>query len=310
MQLNGIEAFVAVVDAMSFTRAATRLEMPITTVSAQIARLEEHLGVTLIRRTTRQLQVTPEGRAYYERCVRALAELSDGARELAIGTQEPAGLLRLIAPVNLSQTLLPPIIERFLQAFPKASVELIGTDRKVNLIAEAIDLAIHPGEMEDSTLVARKFRPTKLCLWASSTYLELRGTPQTPADLKRHDLISFTRRNGQVRLTSPDGKVLEWSAASRLALDGFDMIRTFIARGNGIGLLPDVVAEEPSATAPLIRVLPNYSSEDCVLHFVYPAQRFVPQTVRAFIKSALAHDAAFSLRPLQTGMSDHSVVAS
>lgn len=288
MQLEGIDIFVAVVDARSFSRAAEKLGMPTSTVSAKIARLEERLGVTLIRRTTRQLQITPAGESYYRRCLGALDQLSQGEMELAIASAEPVGLLRLTAPTNLCHTLLPPLIERFLASYPKASVDLIASDRKRDLIADRIDLAVWPGDMVDSSFVARKLRMSALQLWASEDYLAERGAPKTAEDLARHDLILSGPFESKVSLESPTGDRIEWNFPARIRTDGFDTARTFVARGNGIALLPDVVGEENPHVAPLVRILPDYGIGHCAIHIVYPAQRFVPPAVRAFIDIATA----------------------
>lgn len=289
MLADGIDIFVAVVDARSFTRAAQTLGMPTSTVSAKIARLEARLGVTLIRRTTRQLQVTDAGQSYYQRCLRALAELSEGQQELELAKAEPIGPLRLTAPIDLCHALLPALIERFLAAYPKASVDLIGSDRKRDLIAERIDLAIWPGDMVDSSLVARKFRASALCLWASADYLAKRGTPRDASDLKHHELILYGPGTGKIVLEGPDGNRIDWDYSGRITTDGFDTVRTFVARGNGIGLLPDIVGEETLSAAPLVRVLPEFAIESCSIQFVYPAQRFVPPAVRAFIEVATSN---------------------
>ncbi|WP_447751064.1 LysR family transcriptional regulator [Sphingopyxis fribergensis] len=286
MQLEGIDVFVAVVDARSFSRAAEKLGMPTSTVSAKIARLEERLGVTLIQRTTRQLQITAAGESYYRRCLGALDQLSQGEKELAMASAEPVGVLRITAPTNLCHSLLPPLIEAFLAAHPKASVDVIASDRKRDLIADRIDLAVWPGDMVDSSLVARKLRLSALQLWASEDYLAKRGVPVTSRDLATHDLVLCGPFNGQVSLESPAGDRIELNFPARIRTDGFDTARTFVARGNGIGLLPDIVGEENSHAAPLVRVLPDYGIGHCAIHIVYPAQRFVPPAVRAFIDIA------------------------
>lgn len=286
MNLEGIEVFVEVVEAQSFTRAAGRLGMPATTVSAKIARLEERLGVTLIQRTTRQLHVTPAGRSYYSHCVRALAEVSEGERELAEIQREPAGLLRLTAPADIAQTILTPLVEQFLRKYPKVAVELKITNERVDLISEGIDLAVRVGPMEDSTLVVRKFRSGRMALWASPRYLKRRGVPTNPDALAGHDLIRLTPMGERVRLRSVAGRTIEIDFSGRLASDDLDNLKGFIQRGNGIGLLPDFVGACETAQPSLTRVLPEYGSEAVTAHFVYPAQRFVPQVVRAFVALA------------------------
>ncbi|MEO9900360.1 LysR family transcriptional regulator [Nisaea sp.] len=291
MTVDAIEIFVEVVAAQSFRRAAERLGMPSTTVSAKLARLEERLGVTLIRRTTRQLHVTPAGQRYYQRCVRALGELEEAERELADLSQEPAGRLRLTVPADLAQTAAPPAIERFLKLYPKVSVELIVTNRRVDLIAEGVDLAIRLGLHDEASLIVRKFLEGRAGLWASPGYLKERGVPKTVADLARHDMIRFSSLGESSPLVTSSGEVAEINFSGRLASDDLQNIRTLIARGNGIGLLPDFLGGSSEGETPLVRVLPELCSDPVTVYFAYPAQRFVPLTVKAFIASATSRDA-------------------
>ncbi|MBI5131282.1 MAG: LysR family transcriptional regulator [Rhodopseudomonas palustris] len=286
MSMDEINVFVEVVDAQSFTRAARRLGLPTTTVSAKLARLEARLGVTLIQRTTRQLHVTPAGRAYHAHCVRALAEIAEGEQALAAEAAEPSGLLRITAAPDLAHSLLAPLVERFLQRHPKAGVELIVTNTTMDLIAAGIDLAVRAGPLADSSLVVRRFRAARIGLWASPDYLARAGTPMTPADLARHAFIRFSRMGDRIVLSAPSGEAVALPVTSRLASDDLENVRTFIARGNGIGPLPEFVGRDARNAVPLVPVLPGYASELGAVHFVYPAQRYVPKTVRAFLDIA------------------------
>ncbi|WP_234907063.1 LysR family transcriptional regulator [Rhizobium rhizogenes] len=286
MTLESIEIFVEVIDAQSFTRAAARLGIPTTTISAKIARLEQRLGVTLIHRTTRRLQVTPAGNSYYQHCIRALAEIAEGERELAARVQEPVGLLRITAPADLTQNLLTPVAERFLHVYPKASIEFVVTNQIIDLISESVDLAVRVGPLDDSSLIARKFRSGRIALWAAPSYLERMGTPRTPEELKWHEFIRFTRLRDTVVLKSSTGAAFDADFGGRLASDDFDNLKTLILRGGGIGLLPEFIGEGMGAPSSLVRVLPDYASDVSTVYFAYPAQRFVPQTVRAFIATA------------------------
>jgi DNA-binding transcriptional LysR family regulator len=286
MSTQDIEVFVEVVDAEGFTRAAQRLGMPTTTVSSKIARLEARLGVTLIQRTTRRLHVTAAGRSYYGHCVRALSEMAEAQRELAAATGAPTGLLRITTPADFAHSVLPPIIERFLRTYPRASVELMVTNRVVDLVAEGIDLAVRIGPLEDSSLTTRRFQATQAGLWAAPTYLRRRGVPKTPADLVRHDLLHFSRLPETVTLRAGEDEA-RIDFRGRLATDDLDNLRNFVARGAGIGLLPDFLGEELAKTAAVTRVLPDYVSPIRTIYFVFPAQKFVPQTVRAFIGLAI-----------------------
>lgn len=293
MQLEGIDVFVEVVDARSFARAAERLRMPPATVSAKIARLEENLGISLIQRTTRRMHVTAAGEAYYRHCIRAVAAMRDAEQELTARSAEPSGCLRLTAPVDLSQFILPPIVERFLAQWPKTSVEIIVTNRRVDLLAEGIDLAIRAGRLQDSRLTARKLLVAQFGLWASPDYLARHGTPHRPADLANHSFIGLVHRLPiGVKLRS-GSKTLALPQAPRILCDDIASIRIYVERGNGIGLLPNAFGLESG----LVRIFPDYCSETGTASLVYPAQKFVPPAVKAFIATAVEVNAGAQRRP-------------
>jgi DNA-binding transcriptional LysR family regulator len=298
MDLVGVEVFVEVVDAQSFTRAARRLCIPTTTVSARVARLEKKLGVTLIQRTTRQLHVTSAGRTFYGHCVRALAALGEGEQELAAASQEPAGDLTITAPGDLAAALLTPLVERFLATHPKVRVDLIVTNRQVDLIAEGVDLAVRVGPLEDSSLIIRRFTAGHIGLWAARTYLEQAGMPKRPRDLQKHPFLGLGRLRSNVALKSAKGELLDLDLQARLSSDDFNTLKAFIQRGAGIGLLPDFMGRDP--TAGLAPVLADYQSALVPVYFAYPSQRFVPHTVRAFIDMAGAMSPVHGQTPSNT----------
>ena len=284
MELDGIAVFVKVVQAGSFSGAARLLGIPNTTVSAKVARLEKRLGVTLIHRTTRKLNITPAGRAYFERCLRGLEEIETAEAEVALSAAEPRGLLRVTAPGDIAMGMLPPIVSHFLKRYPRVRVEVVVANRVVDLIAEGIHVAIRAAALRDSTLVARRFMTFSGALWASRAYLERSGAPKTPAELEQHDCLVFPRFSARpLRLTDGRSRV-EIGLKGRLAVDDPQTLRNFILRGEGIGMLPDFLARD----TPLVRVLPKWTWTTGALSFVYPGQRFVPAGVRAFIDTALA----------------------
>lgn len=284
--LDGIDVFVEVVDAGSFTRAARRFGMPATTVSARIARLEARLGVTLIQRTTRQLHITPAGRAYYERCARALAEITQGERELTETAQEVSGLLRITAPADLAGTALAPVVDAYLSTYPKSRVELVITNARLDLLAEGIDLAVRASRgLPDSSLVVRRFITGRLSFWAAASYLAKRGTPRTLDDLEGHDFVRFAPAGERLAVQDASGTEREIALPARLVCDDLSNVRSFVERGLGIGLLPDFMAVE--SARPLQRLLTDYRTQSAPVLFVYPAQRYVPRTVRAFMALAM-----------------------
>ncbi|MDC9823659.1 LysR family transcriptional regulator [Devosia sp. ZB163] len=283
MVLNGIDVFVRVVQAGSFAAAARDLGMPTTTVSARIARLEERLGVTLIQRSTRRMHVTEAGQAYFGHCVEALNALEAGESQLAAAGSEPSGLLRITAPSDIAGTVLPALCERFLEHYPRADIDLVVTNRQVDLIGEGVDLAVRAGPMRDSTMLSRKFVSGSLGLWASSDYLGRHGMPASLEDLARHQIIRFSRMPESFRLVA-GGHSYTLPERSRISADDLQTIRAFVQRGAGIGLLPDFNAVTPDA--PLVRVLPQFGTEPAPVFFVYPAQRFLTLNVRAFMDLA------------------------
>jgi DNA-binding transcriptional LysR family regulator len=284
VDLDGIAVFVKVVQAGSFSAAARLLGIPNTTVSAKVARLEKRLGVTLIQRTTRKLHVTPAGRAYFERCLRGLQEIETAEAEVNSSAAEPRGLLRITAPGDVAHGLLPLLISRFLERYPRTQVELIVGNRVVDLIAEGVHLAIRAGALRDSTLMARKFMAYSGGLWASAAYLKRKGVPKVPADLAGHDFIAFPRLAGNTLRLSDGRADAEISMKGRVAVDDLETLRNLALQGRGIGMLVDYLARE----AGLVQVLPKWSWARGALSFVYPGQRFVPANVRAFIDMALA----------------------
>ena len=292
--IEGVDVFVEVVEAQSFTRAAKRLGRPVTTVSAQIARLEERLGVTLIRRTTRKLHVTDAGKRYYAHCARVMAELGEADNELAAASSEPSGLLRITSTADVAHVLLVPHIDRFLKTYPKATVELIVSRIRLDLIEERIDLAVRAGPLGDSSLTARKFLSSRLALRAAPAYVERNGAPLEAADLADHTTISLASRSKRLLLRSSNGGG-EMEFTGRLAIDDFGAIRSAIVSGVGVGMLPDFAGEELMRQGRLVPVMPEFGSDPLTLYLVYPAQKFAPQTVRAFI--ALATGAETSAKP-------------
>src|SRR5689334_18636195 len=175
MDLDGIEVFVKVVEAGSFNQAAKLLGMPNSTVSAKVSALEKRLGVTLLQRTTRKLRATQAGEIYFQQCLRALEQLQAAENELTRGQQEPRGLLKLTAPTDIGHSLLAILVHAFLQKHPKMEVELIITNRVLDLVAEGIDVAIRAGDLPDSRLIAKRFSVGYFGLWASPSYLKRRG---------------------------------------------------------------------------------------------------------------------------------------
>jgi DNA-binding transcriptional LysR family regulator len=262
--------------------------MPNTTVSAKVARLEKRLGVTLIRRTTRKLHVTPAGQSYFARCVRGIAEIETAEAEISSASSEPRGVLKITVTGEVAHSLLPPLASEYVRTYPQVKIDVIVTNRVVDLVGEGVDLAIRAAELKDSTLVARRFVPFTVGLWATREYLSERGAPKAPADLKKHDCLVFSRLPRQP-LRSRDGRhAAELPRNARISADDLETLRGLVLQGAGIGALPDFLARAHAREGRLVRVLPAWASTAGALAFVYPSQPFVPAKVRAFIDLALA----------------------
>lgn len=291
MDLDDIAVFVKVVQAGSFSKAARLLDMPNTTVSAKVARLEKRLGVTLIQRTTRKLHITPAGQAYFTRCVRGLAEIEAAEAELSSDNGEPRGVLRITVTGEIARSLLPPIAARYIAMYPHASIEIVVANRVVDLVGEGIDLGIRAAELKDSTLVARKWLSFTGGLWASPDYLSRRGAPQAPGELETHDYLVFSRVARHTLALSDGRHRIEVPMKGRIIIDDLETVLAFVLQGNGIGGLPDFLARQCAKDGTLVRVLPRWNWTTGALNFVYPSQQFLPAKVRAFIDLALASPA-------------------
>jgi len=287
LDLNDIAVFARVVEAGSFTAAARLLAMPKTTVSRRIAALEREVGVRLLQRTTRSLKLTDAGRLYYEESSQALRSLEQANFRLAEARAEPAGTIRISAPVGFGGHFLSATIFDFLATYPKSRVELRLTDDRLNLIENGIDLAFRTGILEDSTLIARKLGSTRRILCASPDYLARCGAPDRPADLSRHDcVIAGQATHAQWLLEGPHGQETV-AVSGRFAANEMQAVMAAAIAGHGIAQLPHRFAEACIKDGRLRRVLDGYTTPAGGFHVVYPSSRHLPPLVKAFIELAV-----------------------
>jgi len=280
MNLDGIDVFVKVIQTGSFTAAAKQLKMPTTTVSSKVAQLEKRLGVTLIQRTTRKLNLTQAGTAFYQRCSVALDEIEAGENELNATKLEPEGLIRISSVAELGRSLIPNMVSGYLKAHPKMNVELILTNRLVDLIGEKIDLAVRFGSLKDSSLVAKKILNTEISMWASPAYLKKYGTPKTAKDIKKHQFVRYSALPESLKISNSD-EATEIKVSGRISVDDLETMKSFTMAGEGIGIMPDFIGDKEKGK--LVRVMPDWCWEKVPLSFVYPPQRFVSLKVQSFI---------------------------
>jgi DNA-binding transcriptional LysR family regulator len=284
MDLNRIATFVRVVETESFTAAARALQVSKSSISRVVSQLEEELGVRLLQRTTRKLRLTDAGRAYYARARHALAELDEATVDVAEMGEEPRGVVRLTAPIDISLMLLGEIVRSFTLKYPLIHVDLSLTSRVVDLVEEGFDLALRGGILEDSTLIARKVGATALGLFASPEYVGLHGQPKTLTELATHACVLFRARGGKAnwRLNGPNGEE-SVEVTGPISSDDFAFTRRAIELGMGIGAFPLFMAGGCPNPGALVRILPDYTLfEGGSLYVVMPSMRHVPARVTLF----------------------------
>ncbi|WP_413613256.1 LysR family transcriptional regulator [Bdellovibrio sp. HCB-110] len=287
MDLNEVAIFVKVVQVGSFHQAAKLLDMPNSTVSAKVSALEKRLGVTLLHRTTRKLQVTQAGQAFYARSLHAIQELQGAEEEVTSNQGEPQGTLRLTAPTALGSTLLPEVVSLCMKKHPKIHIELIFADRMVDLITEGVDLAIRAGELSDSSLVAKKLGVGYFAPFASAAYLKAHGTPTHPKELREHTCLQFAPLGKEKwELVNKAKSKVTVPMPGKLIADDLNVIKDLVLSGEGIALLPTFICESETKRSKVVRILPEWRSDVRPISFVYPPQKFVNPKLKAFIEIA------------------------
>ena len=242
MKLDGIEAFVAAVEAGSISEAARKLRLSKSVVSERLAELERSLGARLLQRTTRKLSLTEDGSAFHERAARILREIEDATTDLSERRGLLVGPLRISAPVTFGRMHLGPALYPFLAAHPQISLTLELDDRRVDAAADGYDAVVRHGVIDESRLVAWKLAPSRRVLVASPSYLARRGTPRTMGELRGHDGIFYANRGVADWRFFSEGDAVIVRAQVRLCLNNGDMLRDAAVAGLGIALLPIFVA--------------------------------------------------------------------
>jgi DNA-binding transcriptional LysR family regulator len=284
--LDNILIFVRVAQFESITRAARSLRMPISTVSRRLSVLESELGVMLVKRTTRRVTLTAQGRDYFSQCQEPLNLLQEAERVLTQTQKKPEGLLRITVPVILGQEPFLNFISAFLKDHARIRVDLFITNLFIDLIAENVDVAIRFGELPDSSVVGRRLGKSVRYVVAAPEYLKNRTPPAEPADLKLHDCVMLNAKNNE-----SDWDLISGRRKVRIHVSGpvssrdFNSVSTFVHRGHGIGLLPSTYCDEAVANGTLIRLLPKWASSQIPVFAVYPSRKFLPLRLSVFLEA-------------------------
>ena len=287
--LDNILVFVNVAQFESITRAARSLGMPISTVSRRLSVLESELGVSLLRRTTRRVTLTAQGREYFSQCQEPLNLLQEAERVLTHAQRRPEGLLRITVPVILTQETVFNFLSAFMKNHARIRVELVVTNLLLDLNAENIDVAIRVGELQDSSVVARRLGTTVYCLVAAPEYLKTRTLPAEPADLKSHDCVMFNAKNNERDWELVSGRrKLRVHVSGSFASRDINSASALVHRGHGIGLLPSAHCDEAIAKGKLIRVLPKWTSSQNPIFALYSSRKFLPLRLSVFLEALAA----------------------
>jgi DNA-binding transcriptional LysR family regulator len=280
VDLNRVEAFVQVMDAGSFSAAARALGQPKSSLSRAVSNLERELGVVLLQRTTRKLAITEAGQLYLERARSALGMLHEARAQLIESDGEPRGVVRFTAPNDDSANMVIPPLAEFSRLYPGIHVECIFTQRRVDLVAEGVDLALRAGVFDDALLQGKKLGDTPMGLFASPRYLERRGTPRKLAQLAEHDCVLFRGARGRARWTL-EGKRGKASVEVRgpINVDELGAAGALVTRGVGIGLLPVMFGHLGVLRDELVRVLPALQTSGAAVYLVHPASLHLPRRV-------------------------------
>ncbi|KWV51409.1 hypothetical protein AS156_12565 [Bradyrhizobium macuxiense] len=283
-RLTSMSVFARVADLGSFTAAAKELRMSPTMIGKHIRFLEDRLGSQLINRSTRRQSLTELGRSYLDHCKHLLDEADAGDALVEEAMSAPRGKLRVATSVAFGSYSLAPALVRFMKRYPEVSVELILSDKMVDLLEEGLDAAIRVGTLTDSTMMSRALSPYTGLVCAAPSYLAERGTPAHPIELAGHECLRYPGWSDARRWTflGPDGEV-HVDVESRLTINNAFGIRYAALAGAGIVLMRDELLAEDIEAGRLKVLLPNYRTQARARQILWPRNRKMTPKLRALI---------------------------
>ena len=279
-----MQAFVAVVDAGSFVRAADALDISKTAVSRLVGDLEARLGTRLLHRTTRRLSLTPDGEVFHERCRQVLDDVNEAEAELTARSGEAVGRLRINVPVTFGLLHLAPLWPAFMAMHPRVELDITLADRLVDLVDEGYDLAVRIARLQPSSLVSRQLSSTRLVLCASPEYLRRHGTPVHPSELVRHAVIAYTllATGDHWEFEGPQGPV-GVTVSPQMRTNSGDTCCAAALQHRGLVLQPTFLVGPHLASGALVEVLPPYRSIELGVFAVYPSRKHLPPKVGVLV---------------------------
>jgi DNA-binding transcriptional LysR family regulator len=288
-RFDAMQAFARVVESGSFTKAAETLHMSKTSVTQLVQQLEARLRVKLLNRTTRKVNVTADGAAYYERVLRVLADVDDAETGLSSASASPRGRLRVDVPSPLARIILVPALPAFHARYPEIQLDMGVSDRMVDVIGDNVDCVVRGGELTDQSLMARKVGDLQLGVYAAPGYLERAGTPLHPRDLEdsHHRVVGFLwARTGKAfpYAMHNKGESIKVQGRHAFAVDDGNAYLAAGLAGLGVLWLPDYMSKEHVARGELVPLFKGWRLDPMPLYIAFPPNRHVSAKLRVFIE--------------------------
>jgi len=284
-RLVSMAVFKQTVEAGSFAAAARSFGISPEMAGNHVRGLETHLGVRLLNRSTRRLNLTEAGGIYYERCTRILADIQDAEAEVGVLQASPRGLLRVTAPVTFGLLHIAPAVSEYMARYPEVRLDVGVSDRHVNLIEEGYDLAIRVGELPDSNLVARRLTSFHLIVCAAPAYLRRAGRPEKPSDLTRHPCLIYreVETPDTWRFQAPDGSAVTVRVSGPLTSTNPAFLHRIALAGHGVVIGPSFEFGTDIAEGRLVPLLTGWRSRELPIHALYPHRPLLSTKIRTFV---------------------------
>ncbi|MFC3651516.1 LysR family transcriptional regulator [Dyella humi] len=279
--LNDMALFVEVVKAKGFRGASEATGVPNSTLSRRISALEKAIGLRLLHRTTRKVELTEAGQIYFERCKRIVDEARLAHEQLGEMLAQPSGVLRASLPVDFAVIYMAPLIVEFAERYPGITFDFDLTPRQVDLVSEPFDVAIRMGEPESSHLIARPLASLVPHLYASPRYLQRSGEPEKPADLERHECLNIIKANAWTLHRGTESTQV--ATSSRFKLNSVGLIRRLATLSMGIMLVPEAIVADDLAAGRLVRLLPDWHGKPMPV-YALTETRLLPAKTQRFIE--------------------------
>jgi DNA-binding transcriptional LysR family regulator len=278
--LNDIALFVAVVRAMSFRKAAEALDMPTSTLSRRISHLEKSIGIRLLHRTTRQIELTALGKSYFERCQNIIESAQNAHEELSSAAESPSGLLRISMVEEFATDYIIPHLAEFRRLHPGIRFDFDINTRRANLVSDSVDIAFRMGHVSDSGLIARKLSTFKMGMYASANYVKRAPKLKTPSDLTTHQCLQLS--NLDWTLNKASQRYVHKFKTAIYSANSMTLLKQCVLQDIGIALLWDTMMHEEIASGHAMRVLPDWHSPDVPV-YALTETRLLPAKTRVFL---------------------------